>query len=407
MRQNLTLSSRIIIFVFLSVIITATPVSALNIEVGIKVGDWVKYEVLGNVPQIADYEWVMLEVQDVSGTEITMSATVHYRGGGEETNTLTWDVETGREPWIIPANLNVDDVFSFGYNTVSVNDTLTLPYAGASRAVNLLHLTKYDEYTEMTAYWDQATGFLLELSLINSSPGESWSGGYKAIETNLWLSTPVLKLAWELSSERVTRGDLVTVQAEVNDQLGEPVEGAVVTVYIGDKAVDLIDQGGGHYQVEVETSDIEDGMYTVTVLTHKEGYESDETTRTLTIDPRILHVTVELSVDTVTKGEIVTVFAEVKDLDENPIEGATVNATLGHKTIYLTDEGSGNYQGNIDTFDIDEGTYQVTVIAEKEFCESAHNAERLTVKASVPWLLYIGLVSIIVIIVFVYILRRR
>jgi len=99
-----------------------------------------------------------LEVQDVSGTEITMLVTVHYIDGREEINTLTWDIEMGREPWIIPANLNTGDEFTFGYNAVNLNDTLTLTYAGASRAVNFLHLEKQDEYTEMMEYLDKISG---------------------------------------------------------------------------------------------------------------------------------------------------------------------------------------------------------------------------------------------------------
>lgn len=408
LKQKTMMFHRIIVFAFfLTMAVTVIPVSGTDIEIGVKTGDWVKYEVLGDVPQIANYEWVMLEIQDVSGTEITVLATVHRIDGGEETNTLTWDVETGREPWIIPANLNVGDSFSLGYNAVNVNDTLTLTYTGASRAVNLLHLFEYDENTEMTAYWDQTTGFLLELSLVNSSPDESWSGGYKAIETNLWSPASVLELTWELSSGKVTRGDHVTVQAEVRDQRGDPVEGAVVTVYIGDKAVDLIDQGSGHYQIDVDTLDIEDGTYNITVLAHKEGYESGETTDTLIIDKRVLSVTVELSAETATKGEIITVFAEVKDLDENQIEGATVNATLGHKTIYLSDEGNGQYRGNIDTFDIDEGTYLVEVIAEKEFCESAQNTETLTVKELTRLVTYGVIVVAVIIIVLTFLFLRR
>jgi len=161
--------------------------------------------------------------------------------------------------------------------------------------------------------------------------------------------------------------------------------------------------------VNVDTLDIEDGSYTITVFTHREEYESDETTGTLIIERRILHVTMELSADTATQGDIITVSAEVKDLDENPIEGATVNATLGYKTVYLSDEGSGNYQGNIDTFDIDEGTYSVTVMVEKEFCEPAQNAEILTVEADVTWILIVGLAIGVVTIalVVVYVLKRR
>jgi hypothetical protein len=400
-------SRLIVITCLVSMVVSVIMVSGASIDIGVENGDWVKYEVLGTVPQLAYYEWVRLEVQDINDTEITVMATIHYKNGEEETNTLSWDIESGREPWIIPANLNEGDEFQFRYENLIVNETRILTYAGASRTVNLLHLVKYEEYTEMAAYWDQTTGFLLELTLNNSSPGEEWSGGYKAIETNLWSTTPVLELTWDLSSERVTCGDPVTFSAEVKDQVGDPVEGAVVTVYIDEKAVDLTDHGNGYYQVDVDTVGIEDGTHTVTVSTHKEGYESDEATGTLIIERRILHVTVELSTDTATKGDIIAVSAEVKDLDENPIEEATVNATLGHKTIYLSDEGEGHYRGNIDTFDINKGTYTVEVVAEKEFCESAKNAETLTVKAAVPWIAYIGVAVVVILIVIFYLWKRR
>jgi len=120
-----------------------------------------------------------------------------------------------------------------------------------------------------------------------------------------------------------------------------------------------------------------------------------------------LQVTIEISTDTATQGDIITVSATVKDLAENPIEGATVFASLGHKTVTLSDQGSGNYEGNIDTFDISEGTYLVTVTAEKELCESAEISETLNVNAAVPWLLYIGIAATVLAIVAVILYKRR
>jgi len=381
------------------------PISGANSSTGVNVGGWMKYEVVGTIPYLSDYDWVRLEIQNVNVTEITILATIRYKNGAEETNTLSWDIETGRELWIIPANLNKGDPFPFRYNTAVINDTLTQTYAGASRTVNLLNLSRYEEYTELTAYWDQATGFLLELSLNYSSPTESWTGGYKAIETNMWFSIP--QMTMELSSETVIRGDPVTVSSMIKDLAGNPIEGAIVTVYIDDKAVDLTDLGDGYYEVEVDTFDVVEGTYEITVSAHKEGLESIDVSGTLTVETRILHVTIQISTDTATQGDIITVSATVKDLAENPIEGATVFATLGHKTITLSDQGSGNYEGNIDTFDVSEGTYLVTVTAEKELCESAENAETLNVKAAIPWLLYIGIAAIVLVIVAVILYKRR
>lgn len=112
-----------------------------------------------------------------------------------------------------------------------------------------------------------------------------------------------------------------------------------------------------------------------------------------------LQVTAQLSPETATQGETVTISAMVKDLVENPIEGATVAATIGdlEDLIVLSDQGDGSYQGIIDTSGWMEGTYPVVVTAQKEGYESAQTGMTLTVKAAVPWTLYGGIVTIIVI----------
>lgn len=77
--------SRLFLFLLPAALtVSSVPVYGANIDVGVDVGDWVTYEVIGTVPKIADYEWVKVEVQDVSCTEVTMVATVRYREGGEE-----------------------------------------------------------------------------------------------------------------------------------------------------------------------------------------------------------------------------------------------------------------------------------------------------------------------------------
>ena len=105
MRFGSFFSRCVIVGVLVAVTLGVIPISGASSSVGVKVGDWVKYEVDGTVPYLSDYSWVRLEVQNVKGTEIVVLATIHYKSGAEETNTLSWDIETGREPWIIPANL--------------------------------------------------------------------------------------------------------------------------------------------------------------------------------------------------------------------------------------------------------------------------------------------------------------
>jgi hypothetical protein len=296
MRAGLFFSRGMLAGVLLTIILGAIPVSGVSYTVGVKVGDWMKYEVAGTVPLISEYEWVRYEIKKVKGLEVTFEIIIYYQDGGENIDYNMWDIEAGSAPWIIPADLNPDDTFPFQNNTASMNATFPRIYGGASRTVHLLNLSKYDEYTELLGYWDRATGCLLEFVLNHSSPTERWTGGYRLIETNLWSPT--------------------------------------------------------------------------------------------------LDVTMELSSETVIQGESVTASATVTDLSGNQIAGATVVATLGQKTVPLSDQGRGKYEGTIDTFDVDEGAYLVTVTAEKEGSESTQKAEPLTVIAGTPWLLYIGLATI-------------
>jgi len=267
--------------ILVAVTISVVPVWATNYNVGIEVGDWIKYVVYGTVPQLDQYEWVKMEVQSLSGTEITVLATIHYEDGREETNTINWDVETGGQPWIVPADLSKGDAFRIGYATWIINDTVTRTYAGASRSVNLLNVSEYDVDTEMVAYWDQTSGVLVELILNKSSPTESWAGGYTAIETSIW--SPTLQATAELSSDTPTQGETVTISTVVKDEAENPIEGATVSARIEEKIVSLSDLGGGNYEGILETADLPVGTYSIIITVEKDGYESTQTSQNLTV----------------------------------------------------------------------------------------------------------------------------
>lgn len=94
-----------------------------------------------------------------------------------------------------------------------------------------------------------------------------------------------------------------------------------------------------------------------------------------------MQVIVELSSDIVTRGDEVTIFVVVKDDGENPIEEATVTATIGDLEILfiLSDQGDCNYQVVIDTSIVREGIYEIVVMVEKEGCEPSQTSQTLTV----------------------------
>ena len=59
-----------------------------------------------------------------------------------------------------------------------------------------------------------------------------------------------------------------------------------------------------------------------------------------------MEVIVELSSDSVARGDDVTIFVVIKDDGGNPIEGATVTAIIGDLEILfiLSDQGNGDYR---------------------------------------------------------------
>lgn len=403
----LLLSKLLLAATLVSVVISVPPILVAGYNVGVEAGDWIVYDVVGDVPAVAQYDWVKLEFQGVSGTEVTALLTAHRKDGQEETNPRTFDIETVAEPWLIPAGLRKDDVFPFDYGSAVLNDTVTRIYAGATRTVNVLDLPNYQDYMEMTVYWDQETGVLVELLVSMSSPDESWGGGYKAKETNMWSAT--LQATVELSSETVSHGDIVTVSADVMDLSENLIEGATVTASVDDNVVSLADMGGGHYAGDFDTGNLEPGTWSMVVVAEKGGYDPAQVPVTLTVEMRILHVTLQLSTDTATQGDAVTISAVVQDLAENPIEGATVTVAIGGSTMSLSDQGNGNYQTTVDTSVLSVGTHAVTVTAEKEWCEPGQNSETLTIGAPTPWTLYGGIAAIVVGIaaVALYLVKRR
>jgi len=94
-----------------------------------------------------------------------------------------------------------------------------------------------------------------------------------------------------------------------------------------------------------------------------------------------LQTTLQLSPSPVVQGETVIMMCFVRDLEENSIEGATVVATIGdlEALIQLSDQGSGEYTGAIDTANYDEGIYEVVVTARKEGYVESQTSQNLTI----------------------------
>jgi hypothetical protein len=169
--------------------------------VGIKVGDWVKYNVrkvgqpgIWVPPFERTVSEIEVEVRNVSGTTITIGETVD-----EETHLFSKELQNTKSHgywyYIIAANLSAGDQIGelralkdTNYNwvdsTLSINATVSRDYGGASREVNLLrwsYLLPVYEYIfnfSQEHCWDKETGFLLERTWEQYALGY-WKGSGK------------------------------------------------------------------------------------------------------------------------------------------------------------------------------------------------------------------------------------
>jgi hypothetical protein len=171
-------------------------------SVGVKTGDWVKYEgsASGFEPDefldLSQMEWMRGEVLDVSGTTVTVQMTAHYTNGSESVQKLVGDVAAASGNltfMLMPAGLEKGDafpiaMFDLGQVSLFINDTVSRTYLGASRSMNVLSLSVSEDFVslEVGAYWDQATGVLMELSMQVSAMGQNMQLSIEAIETNVW-----------------------------------------------------------------------------------------------------------------------------------------------------------------------------------------------------------------------------
>jgi len=177
--------------------------------VGVKPGDWMKYQVTlswtGTEPDTSDFgelseaEYMKGEVLTVEGTIVTAKMIMHMKNGSDIEQTLTGNVATGEGNltiFIVPSGMQKNDAFPsmmFGDQTTTftVTDTMSKTYCGTSRTVNMysLSMPPTNGYTAtISAYWDQTTGVLTELSMNMSTPEQTMDMKVLATETNMWSS---------------------------------------------------------------------------------------------------------------------------------------------------------------------------------------------------------------------------
>jgi uncharacterized repeat protein (TIGR02543 family) len=166
-------------------------------HVGIKPGDWVKfdYTFTGWPAGEAYPDWMKLEFLSVEGTIATVRFTQHVSDGTEQSDNFTIDILSNVEVpqlagIVIPANRTIgDSVYIAEYGNATIEGEATRTYARASRIVVYTRLS-YNE-ADVTFYWDKLTGVMVEIS----STYPEFTATARVAGTNMW-ETPATRVPW-------------------------------------------------------------------------------------------------------------------------------------------------------------------------------------------------------------------
>jgi hypothetical protein len=172
--------------------ISADFAAAQAIEVGIKAGEWIKYEygAIGLQPGQSYPGWVRLDVLSVEGTRAVIRVTMPMPDGTEQSGNATVDLAAGSGEasgltgFVISTSLTIgDSVYITGYGDMSIEAETTRSCAGANRTVIYASLSQNE--TDLIYYWDKSTGIMVEASVTSGNMTMT----VKAMETNMWAAT--------------------------------------------------------------------------------------------------------------------------------------------------------------------------------------------------------------------------
>jgi hypothetical protein len=187
--------------------------------VGVDVSDWFKYVATvdwsSNDPnatfpppdwemleEMNETEWMLCTFESISGTNITLQFTSHFKNGTEIVENGYIDVDTGDGNMtyvVISSNLDVNDTVytSLEYSTQKINETVIRSYPNVVRETNHMNQTMTGIFNETSLYyskniyWDRPTGMCVEESYeIRNQTGEyltTWSMSFRIADSNVWI----------------------------------------------------------------------------------------------------------------------------------------------------------------------------------------------------------------------------
>jgi len=123
-------------------------------------------------------KWVRIDITNVQGTSITADLKVERLDGTSDTNSGTFDLQTGvPDLLLISAGLDVGDEFyheDFGNNAISETEDKT--YAEAKRTIVISTIDI------IVLHWDKSTGILLQ----SDQSEDNFTQKMLADKTNMW-----------------------------------------------------------------------------------------------------------------------------------------------------------------------------------------------------------------------------
>jgi hypothetical protein len=176
----------LIVFLLLPGFVLGTNVLAQDYSVGVKEGDWVKYDVTATGPGPQLITWMKVEILGFLGENVTLGLTTHSQNGNETYQTITFNLTamgSGGYSFVVPANLSVRDHVNVGGGVRSITSEMTRICVGANRTV--IKTVFSDSGNTYSYYFDRQTGVAIEI--IEVSGAGSWTSDIVAEDTNIWV----------------------------------------------------------------------------------------------------------------------------------------------------------------------------------------------------------------------------
>lgn len=145
--------------------------------------------------------WFKGTIQNVAGTNVTISSLLHYSNGTEDTEVGWVDVDTGEGNltlFLISANLNASSpIYTTGeYSGFTINETIPVTYPGGQRQTNHVNVTMeqisaiINISISMNLYWDKATGVMTQMSMMSNQTmtyTTYYSVSMQLTESSVWV----------------------------------------------------------------------------------------------------------------------------------------------------------------------------------------------------------------------------